>query len=280
MNRTLTTLAALACAAPAMSQLQIYTPQNDLFLPFTSDVQWQGQAPVPTEFFDIRLPPEQALTTNIDGTMILLGYPLTTSSTPESAGMAEASPLAPRNIEFLGNGTQTFTAFTCFNNFPWNTTVPASFQPGDSVGPNATPAATLVETPLFVSPTNQCSNQDESADVNVVGDGFTLGVAITEPDGVHYGWVTLERLDPDGPVSIFEGFRIVQYAYQLTPGVPALVPQPCTADANGDGQLTPADFNAWIIAFNNQAPACDQNADGLCTPADFNAWILNYNAGC
>ncbi len=55
---------------------------------------------------------------------------------------------------------------------------------------------------------------------------------------------------------------------------------PCVADTNGDGLLTPADFNAWILAFNNQSPQCDQNDDGLCTPADFNAWILNFNTGC
>jgi hypothetical protein len=54
----------------------------------------------------------------------------------------------------------------------------------------------------------------------------------------------------------------------------------CPADTNGDGTLSPADFNAWILAFNSQSAACDQNGDGLCTPADFNAWIGNYNAGC
>ncbi len=54
----------------------------------------------------------------------------------------------------------------------------------------------------------------------------------------------------------------------------------CPADVNGDGLVTPADFNAWIIAFNTNAPECDQNGDGMCTPADFNAWILNFNAGC
>ncbi len=54
----------------------------------------------------------------------------------------------------------------------------------------------------------------------------------------------------------------------------------CVADTNGDGSVTPADFNAWILAFNTMSAACDQNADGLCTPADFNAWIVNYNAGC
>ncbi len=57
-------------------------------------------------------------------------------------------------------------------------------------------------------------------------------------------------------------------------------PSPCLADTNGDGVLTPADFTAWIAAFNAQAPQCDQNGDGACTPADFTAWIANYNAGC
>ncbi len=54
----------------------------------------------------------------------------------------------------------------------------------------------------------------------------------------------------------------------------------CIADVNTDGALTPADFTAWIAAFNAASPACDQNADGLCTPADFTAWVANYNAGC
>ncbi len=54
----------------------------------------------------------------------------------------------------------------------------------------------------------------------------------------------------------------------------------CLADTNRDGALSPADFTAWIAAFNAGAPECDQNADGSCTPADFSAWIANYNAGC
>lgn len=58
------------------------------------------------------------------------------------------------------------------------------------------------------------------------------------------------------------------------------VTEPCLADVNQDGALTPADFTAWIAAYNTNAPGCDQNADGLCTPADFTAWITNYNLGC
>ncbi len=55
---------------------------------------------------------------------------------------------------------------------------------------------------------------------------------------------------------------------------------PCIADVNGDGVLSPADFSAWVAAFNAGTPACDQNGDGSCTPADFSAWVANYNAGC
>ncbi len=57
-------------------------------------------------------------------------------------------------------------------------------------------------------------------------------------------------------------------------------PPTCVADTNGDGTLSPADFTAWVAAFNAQSAACDQNADSLCTPADFTAWVANYNAGC
>ena len=54
----------------------------------------------------------------------------------------------------------------------------------------------------------------------------------------------------------------------------------CVADVNGDGAVTPADFSAWVAAFNTQAPGCDQNGDGACSPADFSAWVSNFNAGC
>ena len=55
---------------------------------------------------------------------------------------------------------------------------------------------------------------------------------------------------------------------------------PCLADLNGNGELDPGDFTAWITAYNAQDPAADQNCDGLVTPSDFGAWIANYNAGC
>ena len=51
------------------------------------------------------------------------------------------------------------------------------------------------------------------------------------------------------------------------------------ADQNGDGLLTPADFNGWILNYNARSPDADLNQDGVITPADFNGWILAYNQG-
>ncbi|MEO1584024.1 MAG: hypothetical protein AAFR96_05555 [Planctomycetota bacterium] len=54
---------------------------------------------------------------------------------------------------------------------------------------------------------------------------------------------------------------------------------PACADSNGDGLLSPADFNAWVLAYNTQSVGvCDQNGDGLCTPQDLNAWVLNFSS--
>ncbi|HED53127.1 MAG TPA: hypothetical protein ENJ00_02865 [Phycisphaerales bacterium] len=54
----------------------------------------------------------------------------------------------------------------------------------------------------------------------------------------------------------------------------------CLPDVNHDGQVTPADFTAWVAAFNAGDPECDQNLDGQCTASDFTAWVANFNAGC
>jgi hypothetical protein len=78
---------------------------------------------------------------------------------------------------------------------------------------------------------------------------------------------------------------LVAFSFSLTDGrtgIAVIDPftQPCLADVNGDGSVTPTDFTAWINAFNNSLPECDQNGDGSCTATDFTAWIANFNAGC
>ncbi|MEO1583174.1 MAG: M12 family metallo-peptidase [Planctomycetota bacterium] len=54
----------------------------------------------------------------------------------------------------------------------------------------------------------------------------------------------------------------------------------CAADINGDMQLTPADFVAWVVAYNAGDLVADLNGDGRLLPNDFNAWLNLYNAGC
>jgi hypothetical protein len=95
----------------------------------------------------------------------------------------------------------------------------------------------------------------------------------TDPSaGYGFGWsIAIDN----GDVAVgASGGSQPGFAYKFT------APQPCLADTNHDGMVTPTDFTAWIAAFNSGAPECDQNGDGMCTPTDFTAWIANFNAGC
>jgi len=74
--------------------------------------------------------------------------------------------------------------------------------------------------------------------------------------------------------SVFTGADVGSFVYAYA------AQSLCAADTNGDGILTPADFSAWVAAFNASSSMCDQNDDGSCTPADFSAWVANFNAGC
>jgi hypothetical protein len=236
-----------------------------------------GQS-TPTEFFDIRLPPEQQLSTNLDGTLISVGSPRAVSGETGQAWFAHARDDAPDNVTFLAKDTETQSGYLADYGIPLEFTLSVSFEPGDTVGPDSIEGSSLViVTNLYSDVAGQ-----NYAPVDVIGDGFTFGLAIQEPDGVHYGWITLEREYPQNlATNVYERFRVVRYAYELQPGVPALVSAPpCLADTNNDGSVTPADFSAWVAAFNTNAPECDQNDDNACTPADFSAWVANYNAGC
>ena len=98
---------------------------------------------------------------------------------------------------------------------------------------------------------------------------------VTLLDGNEFVW-TLRTGDP-GFFAPDPGFASTTAAVNLILVTPV---EPCPADVNGDGTLSPADFSSWIQAFNSADPACDQNQDGLCTAADFSSWVQNFNAGC
>ena len=107
-------------------------------------------------------------------------------------------------------------------------------------------------------------------------------VTITGSVNIQSGTITLNSILPlDGTATDPTTGTVITLAGQSTLVAAGDVPEPdCPADTNGDGVLSPADFSAWIAAFNTLSPACDQNTDTLCTPADFSAWIANFNAGC
>jgi len=92
-----------------------------------------------------------------------------------------------------------------------------------------------------------------------------------ELSGASFDTVRIYSKNPDGSESVFA---------TVMDNMTFDAPSNCLADVNGDGAVTPADFTAWVAAFNAQSAGCDQNGDGSCTPADFTAWVANFNAGC
>ena len=105
-----------------------------------------------------------------------------------------------------------------------------------------------------------------------------LATEFFESHGIDLsGWENFrtQRMSRDGTTfagdGIFENDRVLWMIY---------IPPECPADVNHDGELTPADFQAWVDAYFENRIVADQNLDVYITPSDFNAWILNYNAGC
>ncbi|MCA9273564.1 MAG: hypothetical protein KDA31_11020 [Phycisphaerales bacterium] len=109
-------------------------------------------------------------------------------------------------------------------------------------------------------------------------DGKTLIAVAPNPRVVELGFHPVSSAVNDGYWNeTTDGGLIMANALLFAAG---LTGGECLPDVNGDGMVTPADFSAWVAAFNSNAPECDQNQDGMCTPADFSAWVANYNAGC
>ncbi len=133
---------------------------------------------------------------------------------------------------------------------------------------------------LFVDfSTNGGSTWTTIRDYGTANQWFTDSISASEvgsPASVRFRWRAVEEDPGDVLECAIDAIEVTAATFECDGGPTCDNP----ADTNGDGEVTPADFNAWIAAFNAQAPECDQNADGLCTPADFNAWIVNFNIGC
>lgn len=55
---------------------------------------------------------------------------------------------------------------------------------------------------------------------------------------------------------------------------------PCIADLDGDGDIDADDQSLFIDVYQSGAPSADQNGDGRVTPADYNAWVYRSARGC
>ncbi|MCA9273709.1 MAG: hypothetical protein KDA31_11775 [Phycisphaerales bacterium] len=112
-------------------------------------------------------------------------------------------------------------------------------------------------------------------------DGAPLTLTTTPATVTARGGETLTCVLLDDSVVSFElNESFVSGEDRFRAGAVLTIGTNCVADTNGDGMLSPADFSAWVAAFNAMSAGCDQNGDGVCSPADFSAWVANYNAGC
>lgn len=97
------------------------------------------------------------------------------------------------------------------------------------------------------------------------------------PFGMFSEWIQ-ER--GDGGYSI-DVYRQIEYAvWDVVSSEPRSGVNPCLADTNRDGMLTPQDFTAWLAAYNTGSSIADQNRDGRISPRDYTVWIDSFNNGC
>ena len=221
-------------------------------------------------------------------------YPLDITLSADNAYLYSAGGISSSSNKVTGhavNDTSNPTAFTPLPNSPYisagdSPAYIATMEAGDYVfvghGRDATVRGFAVDKDGSLTPT--------AAFHDVGGQGH-IGDMTSYKDLL---FVTDDTLESGGERGVIV-FRVESNGdlTQIGPIYDTGVPRPegdlvvwapesaaCPADTNNDGMLTPADFTAWINAFNNNLPECDQNGDGACTPTDFTAWIANYNAGC
>ena len=103
-------------------------------------------------------------------------------------------------------------------------------------------------------------------------------------------WVTLYISPPRTPtmdhrnlVPLADGWALVggmTGPNEATGACWQLILEPCRADLNSDGVTDASDLDLWINAYNAQSPQADQNNDGQVTPADFSAFVAGARRGC
>ncbi len=263
--------AALALV-PAMTtsaqptDLDIDETQSSIFLEITLDT------PIGARTDDDTAALDGVVTIELDDyanptTITLIDYTITSGSlsytfdysflgaiNATATGLSLSLPATTPPITGTVDSAGMFTIDNVPNTATGTVNISGSGTVGGLVGNQTLDLSTLAQDPVTITGSLNLTTDTVTATISLPLDGSG-----TDPD--------------TGVVTTFTGTASVVAS--------GPVPAPdCLADVNGDGMVTPADFSAWINAYNNQLPACDQNGDGSCTPADFSAWINNYNAGC
>ncbi len=125
---------------------------------------------------------------------------------------------------------------------------------------------------------------------------IVIGIVIPSPDPLNQiaianRRVTLIRIDdPTGTYSVtgeFDDVSVLLFDDRISP-TPELIYLPdrvdvrfyCRADVNRDASVTPADFTAWLNAYQQGNPLADMNNDGTLSSSDFTRWVELFNRGC
>ncbi len=262
--------ASFMAASSSAAQVVRYDNSDGTFV-WTPLLQYyQGYTVVHPVNFDVSLSPadNQAGLAGQNAFLYYLSSPASSNAVMIDKALSGSAQFASgQYVEFSYTGDRGYA--------------PVHFNEADTIGPNQTyrgSAALAGRTISDAYPLWQ-------AETIIVGFRFPADDTGTS---FHYGYAVLEWHELIPFPDIFGGthqvstYQPTMWAYETTPDTPitAITEPDCPADTDGDGSVTPADFSAWVAAFNASAPECDQNDDGSCTPADFSAWVANYNAGC
>jgi hypothetical protein len=123
---------------------------------------------------------------------------------------------------------------------------------------------------------------------NTLFVGTKSGLWVTQDDGVNW-----RRPDPGLPEGIVRDIQLDSLPSNANAGkllvsfegrgvwiASNTIPPSCIGDFNGDGFLTPDDFDKYFEAFNANCQIADLNKDDQLTFDDVDIFVQSFEAGC
>jgi len=291
--RTLMTalMATMVMSGAASAELVVHTAPAELAYEWRNrnyhiPPNWQNP---PAQSFNPSLPPSQD---GSDAAGLMQGYGGASSSTGlvyltwyHDQGEAGVSiePTADPFMQFL-----VFQDGFLDNASGWRR--PISYEPGQSVGPDATYGNALIGWARGTVPSFWSKYRHSSGTPGVFHDYFlpeemTIGIFFKIDGQTHYGWAEV-RWNPTATIpagSNFGRWEVLRWAYETEPNTPAVVIPPplCAGDANGDGATNGADLSVLLAQFGTSVTpntGGDFNGDGNVDGADLSVLLSGF--GC